>query len=308
MPPRRKGGFFAQAARPEDDLARQREVAALMTQRRTVPQDIGVERIQPNPYQARKTFDNLDELAEAIRTHGFVSRLRVRPDPQRPGFFQLVYGERRLRAAIQAGLESVPCEVADHNDDELIEIGLIENIQRQDLDPLEEATAFQMLMHERGYSIRTLGEKIGKDKSYVEDRLALLRAPDDVQQMVKARPDSLRAAREIAKLPSPEQRHDLIERVTAGQINTHEVRAHVRKAVVSRDVTPAVEDHGMSTTHHTDEQQLQRMLAADQHVIQTILTRWLALLTQGDTERALVSEVLEETLRQAQQLAERLEP
>ena len=74
----------------------------------------------------------------------------------------------------------IPCEIADHTDSDLIEIGLAENIQRHDLDPLEEARAFQTFIDERGYSIRGLAERIGKDKSYVEDRLKLLQAPDDV--------------------------------------------------------------------------------------------------------------------------------
>src|SRR3954468_13234366 len=125
MPPKRKGGFFAQESRPEDAAARQSDLVAILTMRRTHPQDIAVDLIGPNPFQPRRAFTDLDELAEAIRQQGFTSRLRVRQDPQRPRFFQLVYGERRLRAAVMAGLDVVPCDVADHTDDELIEIGLV---------------------------------------------------------------------------------------------------------------------------------------------------------------------------------------
>ena len=116
-------------------------------------------------------------------------------DPARPGFFQLVYGERWLRAAILAGLATVPCEIAEHTDAEMFEIGLAENIQRRDLLPLEEGAAFRLALDQRGYSIRSLAERIGKDKSYIQDRLAALGAPADVQQMVEARPDTLRAAK-----------------------------------------------------------------------------------------------------------------
>ncbi len=233
MPPKRRGGFFQQETRPEDEAARMDAVEALIVPRRTVTQDLPIDRIEPNPFQARKAFDGLDELADAIRTQGFVSRLRVRPHPQHPHFFQLVYGERRLRAAARAGLDLIPCEIADHTDDELIEIGLAENIQRRDLHPLEEAWAFQTFITERQYSIRRLAERIGKDKSYIEDRLLLLRTPDDVQQMIVQRPDALRSAREIAKLPSEAARQPLIEGVVAGDLSTADVRVRVREAVSS---------------------------------------------------------------------------
>lgn len=224
---RRSGGFFGQEERAEDTAARQSDLAAVLTKRITFPQEIAVDLIEPNPFQPRKNFDEgeLNGLAEAIRQQGFTSRLRVRQHPTRPRTFQLVYGERRLRAATRAGLDAVPCDVADHTDDELIEIGLAENIQRRDLDPLEEAHAFQTFITERGYSVRRLAERIGKDKSYVEDRLALLRTPEDVQQMVAQRPDSLRAAREIAKVASPAERAPLIAGVVGGELSTATVRA-----------------------------------------------------------------------------------
>src|SRR5262249_20118786 len=160
---------------------------------------------------------------QAIQVQGFTTRLRVRPDPQAPGFFQLAFGERRLRAARLAGLDEVPCEVADHTDEELIEIGLAENIQPRDRAPLAEAPAFQTIVERRGYSIRTLAERIGKDKSYVEDRLKLLQVPADVQQMVEQRPDALRAAREIARLDTAAERAPLIAGVIAGELTTEDV-------------------------------------------------------------------------------------
>ncbi|NTU85423.1 MAG: ParB/RepB/Spo0J family partition protein, partial [Chloroflexales bacterium] len=206
----RRKGFFATETRPEDDLARERDLAALVQARRTVVQDIGVGRIQPNPFQARQAFTDLEELAQAIRAQGFTTRLRVRPHPERPNTFQLVYGERRLRAARLAGLDSVPCEIADHSDDDLVEIGLAENIQRRDLEPLDEARAFATFIEQRGYSVRRLAERIGKDKSYVEDRLALLRMPADVQGMVAQRADTLRSARESRANPDVFARDDAI--------------------------------------------------------------------------------------------------
>lgn len=224
---KRKGFFGQSPARPEDELARQQDVEALIVPRRTVVQDLPVERIRPNPYQARKQFDNLEELSEAIKTQGFTSRLRVRPDPGEEGYFQLVYGERRLRAAIMAGRSEVPCEIAEHTDEELIEIGLAENIQRQDLTPIEEAEAFQIFIRDQGYSIRSLAGKIGKDKSYVQDRLEILKVPEDVKAMVAQRSDTLRAAREIAKLATFAERKPLIEGVIEGKLNALDVRTAI---------------------------------------------------------------------------------
>jgi ParB family transcriptional regulator, chromosome partitioning protein len=224
----KRKGFFAEAPTHEDEEARQREVAALLPMRRVVIQDLPVERIAPNPFQARQQFRDLAELSAAIQAQGFITRLRVRPDPEQSGYFQLAYGERRLRAARLAGLTAVPCEIAEHTDDELLEIGLAENIQRRDLEPLDEARAFRLFIDQRNYSIRRLAERIGKDKSYVEDRLALLRTPEDVQRMIEQRPDALRIAREIAKLPTPEERRPLIEGVMEGTVNTDDVRNIVR--------------------------------------------------------------------------------
>jgi ParB family chromosome partitioning protein len=191
MPPRAKS-FFPRERETERRAERVQAVEDLVATRfvprPVVSQDIPIDRIRPNPYQARREFTDLDDLAEAIRQQGFISRLRVRADPSAEGFYQLVYGERRLRAAEGTGLTALPCDIAPHTDRELIEIGLVENIQRQDLNLLEEARAFQTFISELDYSIRTLAERLGKHRSYVEGRLALLRAPADVQDLVLRRP------------------------------------------------------------------------------------------------------------------------
>src|SRR5919202_5392519 len=168
--------------------------------------NIPVDRIRPNPYQARQSFQGIEELAEAMRAQGFISRLRVRHDPSDERYFQLVFGERRLRAAKLAGIMEVPCDVAEHSEADLLEIGLMENIQRADLDPLEEARAFRAFIEQRGYTQQRLAERIGKDSNYVARHLKLLAAPEDIQRMVRLRPDSLTAADEIGRLPSAEER------------------------------------------------------------------------------------------------------
>ena len=236
--------FMTRDARPR--MARDEDFAALferdLAARPSVPRDIGVDRIRPNPFQARTTFEGIEELAESMRLHGFTSRLRVRRDPGDPRFFQLVFGERRLRAAKAAGMELVPCDVADHSDEELIEIGLTENIQRRDLGPLEEANAFRALIDQRRYTHAQLAQRIGKDRGYVEDRLALLRVPADVQAMVEQRPDTLRAAREIAKVADQSARGALIADVAAGNLSQQAVRTLVREAAVAQPGAGATPD------------------------------------------------------------------
>ena len=203
------------------DIFRARETRPLL-------RDVRVDQIEPNPFQARKAFPDIDELAQAIRRQGFTSRLRVRPHPQRESKYELVYGERRLRAALAAGLTEVPCEIVRHSDVEMAEIGLAENIQRRDLTPLEEAHALKALMDQQDYSQRELAERLGKSHGYVQHRLDLLRAPEDVQQLVAERPDSLRAARNIARLADPAHRQRLIAAVSDGALTSQEVVERVR--------------------------------------------------------------------------------
>ena len=205
--------------------------------RASVPQDIPIELIDPSPRQARQEFKNLEELAQSMREHGFTSRLRIRQHPNDPQRYQLVYGERRLRAAKLAGITMVPCDVAQHTDAELREIGLTENLVREDLNPLEEARAFEQALDERDasgqaiYTVRSLASRIGKSAGYIDKRLALLRVPHDVQQLVVERPDTVVVARDVAKLETAEERAPLI----AGLLN---------RTLTSRDVQSVVDEAG----------------------------------------------------------------
>ena len=324
MPTRRSKSFFHEAVRPDDEAARQREVEALLAPRRLLVQDVPAERIQPNPFQARKSFEGLEELRDAILTLGFTSRLRVRPNPTIPNFFQLVYGERRLRAARMAGIDLIPCEIAEHSDDELLEIGLAENIQRQDLNPLEEAQAFVTFIRERGYSVRRLAERIGKEKGYIENRINLLKVPDDVQAMVAQRADTLVAAREIARIDVPEQRAPLIAQMLDGSLSTSGLRdvirdltgvtprtapsdtpttgAHPAESIrMSRGTPPdttQVEPH-IPTIHATD-----RLIRREAATVRTILERWEQLSTTTGTVSPVLASVTKEVLEQAQRVAQ----
>lgn len=176
--------------------------------------------------QPRKYFDTaalrdlensireLSVMGKGIGRTGILQPLLVRSGAD--GTYIVTAGERRLRAAKAAGLKQVPVVVDENDDEGAWEHAIIENIVRADLGPLEEAEAIQKLMHSRGYSVREAAKRLGKDKGYLENRLFLLKAPDDVREMVSARADTVRHAREIAKVESPKARQKLIEAAVAG--------------------------------------------------------------------------------------------
>lgn len=141
--------------------------------------------IEPNHDQPRKDFDEkaLSELAESIEQHGVLQPLVVRPLAN--GAYQLVAGERRWRAARIAGLTEVPVVIKELSDEEVIEIAMIENLQREDLNPLEEALGYRYMMDELGITQEQAAEKVGKSRPTVANALRLLKLPDEVQEMIK---------------------------------------------------------------------------------------------------------------------------
>lgn len=204
---------------------------------------IPVERIRPNPYQPRVSFnqEKLQELANGMLQHGFVGGgVPVRAHPTESNIYELVFGERRWRAAKLAGLPTIPCEISTYSDDDMIELGLLENIQREDLTNLEEGQAYVNLLALRTatgkprYSIRGLATRIGKDKSYIEDRLQYARVPLDIQQLAEDQPDIspriIRELGELSKILQPEERVAVVEGVREGSLRIEDVR-EIRKEV-----------------------------------------------------------------------------
>jgi ParB family transcriptional regulator, chromosome partitioning protein len=174
---------------------------------------IPVDRIEPNPDQPRMVFDEdaLHELAASIREHGVLQPILVRPLGENR--FQLIAGERRWRASREAGLTTIHALVEEIDDDTALEIAIIENLQREDLNPLEEAAMFDRMVHEHGYSIRKLADKLGKDKGYLENRLRLADAPEEIRELVSLRKDTVSHAYELLKVQDPKKRRKL-----AGQV------------------------------------------------------------------------------------------
>jgi ParB family transcriptional regulator, chromosome partitioning protein len=187
---------------------------------------IPVNRIEPNPENPRLLFEEeaLADLAASIREHGVLQPILVRPHGE---IYQLVAGERRWRAAIRAGLETIPALVEDLDDEAALEIAVIENLQREDLSPLEEATMYEKMVTEHGYSIRKLAQKLGKDKGYLENRLRLADAPEEVRALVSVRKDTLSHAYELMKVQDPKKRKRLAAQVASGQLSLVKLRERI---------------------------------------------------------------------------------
>ncbi|MFL5754916.1 MAG: ParB/RepB/Spo0J family partition protein [Chloroflexota bacterium] len=188
---------------------------------------IPVDRIESNPEQPRLAFDetSLEELASSIREHGVLQPILVRPLPD--GRYQLIAGERRWRASKIATQPVIPALVEDIDDDTALEIAIIENLQREDLSPLDEATMYDRMIREHGYSIRKLAEKLGKDKGYLENRLRLADAPDEIRQVVSLRKDTLSHAYELLKVDDPKKRRRLADQVARGELSLVKLREKI---------------------------------------------------------------------------------
>ncbi len=206
---------------------------------------VEIDHIEPNPEQPRMVFeaDALEELSSSIREHGVLQPILVRP--LGPNTYQIVAGERRWRASKLAGLATIPALIEDIDDDTALEISIIENLQREDLSPLDEAAMYDRMVHEHGYSIRKLADKLGKDKGYLENRLRLADAPPEIRELVSLRKDSLSHAYELMKVEDPKKRRRLAEQVARGELTLIKLRDKIegrRPRATVEDVGHVVED------------------------------------------------------------------
>mgnify|MGYP005839853625 CR=1 FL=1 len=148
---------------------------------------LAIERIAPNPDQPRRAFDEegLESLAASIREKGIIQPLIVRPSPASEGLFEIVAGERRWRAAQIAKLHDVPVLIRDLDDTEMLEVAIIENVQRADLNPIEEATGYNQLMEKFGHTQERLATALGKSRSHIANAVRLLSLPDEIQTYLR---------------------------------------------------------------------------------------------------------------------------
>jgi ParB family transcriptional regulator, chromosome partitioning protein len=198
-------------------------------------EEIGVTAITPNPRQPRRTFDEdaLDELADSIRAVGLLQPVVVRSVGA--GRYELIMGERRWRAAQRAGLTEIGAIVKQTQDDDLLRDALIENLHRQQLDPLEEAAAYQQLLDDFGATHEDLAHKIGRSRPHISNTLRLLNLPAAVQKRVAAGVLSAGHARALLSLDNPDAQDHLASRIVAEGLS---VRAVEEIVAVGSDDTP----------------------------------------------------------------------
>lgn len=189
--------------------------------------ELPIEEIRPNPYQPRKEFDKkaLEELSESIKTHGIFTPLLVRKSVSG---YDLITGERRLRAAKMAGLKTVPAIQVEFTEEQMMEIAILENVQREDLNPIEEAAAYESLIQKLGYTQEKLAERVGKSREYCANIMRLLKLPEDVQSMVVNKQLTMSHVRPLLSLNDEEEIYGAAEKIKKNKMSVREVEAYVR--------------------------------------------------------------------------------
>ena len=184
--------------------------------------EINLADIRSNPYQPRKTFDeaSLNELASSIKEYGLVQPIIVKKSIKG---YELVAGERRTKAARIAGLIKIPAVIKDFTDQEMMELALIENIQREDLNPIDEANSINNIIKLRGYTQEEFADKMGKSRSYVTNILGLLRLPENVKKLVEKKSISASHARILSKLDDDEKITNLAYKIMTEDISVRDL-------------------------------------------------------------------------------------
>lgn len=217
--------------------------------------EVDIERIKANPFQPRSSFDEeaLAELAASIKQLGIIQPLTLRLVD---GEYQLISGERRLRAAKQVGLTTVPAYIRTANDQGMLEMALVENIQREDLDAIEVAISYQRLIDECFLTHDNLSERVGKKRSTITNYLRLLKLPAEIQMGLKERKLSMGHARAIVSVENPEEQLKIYRRIIKGDLSVRQTEAMVRKYVqqpepdVDNPETPSVDIQGDSLVEY----------------------------------------------------------
>lgn len=199
-----------------------------------------IDKIARNPHQPRLTFDHadLEDLISSIREHGVLQPLIV--TPQADGTYQLIAGERRLRASTIAGLKTVPVIVRDATELQKLELAIIENVQRADLNPIEEAKAYQRLIDEFGMTQDEVGRKMGKSRPQVGNIIRLLQLPQEIQQALVEKKISASNGRTLLSLPTDAERMELFHAMIAGNFTVRQTEERVGVRRLPRTLDPNI--------------------------------------------------------------------
>ncbi len=217
-----------------------------------------INELHPNPWQPRKMFpdEGIEELAQSIREKGVLQPLVVRKKGEE---YQIIVGERRWRAAQRAGLKKVPILLKEATDQEVIEMALVENLQREDLNPLEEAVAYQRLIREFAYTQEALAQRIGKDRSSVANILRLLKLPDEVRGALERDEISMGHARALLSLRDESEQISFCRKIVKKGLSVRETEEGVRRLLAKETRTPAAQEGGTPEIESLREE-LRRLL------------------------------------------------
>jgi ParB family chromosome partitioning protein len=229
--------------------------------------EIPIDLIDPSPLQPRSVFDDakLDELARSISANGVVQPLLLR---RRGGRFELVAGERRWRAALLAGLSKVPAVIRAVSDDKVLELALIENIQREDLNPIEEARAYKKLIDTVGLTQETVAERVGRDRSYVTNYLRLLRLPDDLQELLQKGKLSTGHARALLGTEHVDVQRRLARKIIEQDLSVRATERLVRQTLEPRERKTTARSQALDPNVRAAETKLRRHFGTQVRIVQ----------------------------------------
>lgn len=198
-----------------------------------------ISQVEPGLKQPRKRFDeeSLQDLADSIRIHGIIQPLTVRRLSS--GYYQIIAGERRWRAAKLAGLSEIPAVIIEADDRKVMELGLIENLQREDLNPIEEANGYKVLMSEYGLTQEEVAQRVGKSRPAVANALRLLALPDPVHQLLEEGKLSAGHARAILAAPTGELQKKLAQKVIAEDLSVRQTEALAKRLAAGEKEPPS---------------------------------------------------------------------
>ena len=237
------------------------------TARESALRDLPVAEIAPNPFQPRQNFSlaELQELEESLRTNGLLQAVTVRPAPSGKGY-ELIAGERRLRAASNLGWKNIAAVVRDLDDKEMLTLALVENLQRFDLNPIEEAEGYARLIQDFAYTQQSVAEMVGKDRSTVANVIRLLQLPPDVRAMMQEGKITSGQARPLLGLENPSLVSNLASQIIEHGWSAREVEARVRESARPSDKKKKGRPHkqdSQTAEVRSIEQQLRKHLQTD---------------------------------------------
>ena len=228
--------------------------------------EIALDKIYPNPDQPRRNFDEeaLQELAQSIKEHGVISPITLRKDTNQR--YMIIAGERRFRASKIAGLDSIPAYIRTAKDEQVMEWALIENIQREDLDAIEIALAYQRLMDEYNLTQERMSERVGKKRATVANYLRLLKLPAEIQLGIKEKKIDMGHARAILGSPSPEQQLNIYKRILQNGLSVRKVEELVS------DTKTAKKEKKVTPSYTAQEKALQEKLGGNAKITSNKIT------------------------------------